>query len=112
MFELIRAGNFEVKVLEEERPILLAYIRRDHEFKNQTAVLGSVSKMYDSELKVYQLDENSTGLIRMLDIVGAPTFLIFYGGEEKERMLGKAYNETLSAFVLRNIHNFKHENEA
>lgn len=112
MFELISADNFEAKVLEEKRPVLLAYIRRDYEFKKQAEVLRNVSKMYDNELKVYQLDENSIGLIRMLDIAGDPTFLIFHEGEEKERILGKANNETLSAFVLRNIQNFKHDNEA
>ena len=38
-----------------------------------------------------------------LGIEGAPTFLIFYEGREKDRMLGYADMETLMAFVSKKL---------
>ena len=110
MFELISTDNFESGLLDEKRPVLLACIRRDHEFKEQTEVLERVSKSYGEDLKVCLLDGDFTGACRRLGIEGTPTFLILYEGKEKARMLGKADMETLNSFVLRALPYSQKEN--
>jgi len=46
------------------------------------------------------LDENSARTYKYLGIEGDPTFIGYYEGNEKGRILGKADRETLISFVL------------
>jgi len=101
MFTSIGITNFESGVLQEKMPVLLAYIRQDHEYRDQTAVLEGVSEEFGEGLKVCLLDENFIAGLRKLDIEGAPVFLIFHEGKEKARKLGKADHKTLSSFVTK-----------
>ncbi|MBW2663215.1 MAG: hypothetical protein JRD93_14785 [Deltaproteobacteria bacterium] len=101
MFTSIGADNFDSEILSEKRPVLLAYIRRDYEYKNQIEILESVSKEYGDAIKVCLLDENFTRAYKNLGIEGDPTFIGYYKGNEKGRILGKADRETLISFVLR-----------
>ena len=39
MFESIRMVNFQPEILEQNRPVILAYIRRDYPYGDQTDVL-------------------------------------------------------------------------
>ncbi len=110
MFTSIILDNFESEVIKEERPILFACIRRDFEFNKQTEVLKSIAKMYGDELKICVLDEDFMVTYReKLEIEGTPTFLIFYEGEEKDRMLGQADMETLMGFLLRTLQFFPND---
>jgi hypothetical protein len=99
MFDSVGTDNFSSEVLQGKMPVLLATIRRDYGYKEQTRVLEGVSKEYVERLKVCLLDENSIGTFRKCGIDGSPAFVIFYGGTEKGRMLGKADRGTLSKFV-------------
>jgi len=112
MIESIRLDSFESEVLEEKRPVLLAYIRRDHEYKKQTEVLESISERYGDTLKICLLDGNLSGAYKKLGIEGDPTFFVFYKEKEKGRMLGKADRESLCSFVLQALPNFQDNNEA
>ena len=55
------------------------------------------------KLKVCLLDEDSVGAFLKFGVEGSPAFIIFYDGEEKGRMLGKADKETLSNFILKTL---------
>lgn len=100
MFTSIGTDNFDSEILSEKRPVLLAYIRRDYEYKNQIEILKSVSNKYGDAIKVCLLDENFVRAYKNLEIKGDPTFIGFYEGNEKGRILGKADTETLISFVL------------
>lgn len=110
MIESIRIDSFESEVLEEKRPVLLAYIRR--EYKKQTEILESISKKYGDTLKICLLDDKLSGAYKKLGIEGDPTFFVFYKEKEKGRMLGKADMESLCSFVLQALPNFQDNNEA
>ncbi|MBW2640381.1 MAG: hypothetical protein JRE10_09525 [Deltaproteobacteria bacterium] len=45
MFTSIGTDNFDSEFLSKKRPVLLAYIRRDYEYKNQIEILESVVSM-------------------------------------------------------------------
>ena len=105
LFKLISLSNFESEITEEKKPVLLAYIRRDHDYKEQTDVLYSISKNYGGALKVCMLDEDSFDAFGVkLGIEGDPTFIGYYNGKEKGRILGKTDRETLISFVSRNLY--------
>ena len=104
MITSIQYNNFEAEVVEEKRPVLLAHLNRFFEFEEQVEVLESISERYGEALKVCLLNED---FIRVFSwtygIKGAPTFIIFDEGKEKNRMLGKADRETLTAFMSQTL---------
>jgi hypothetical protein len=112
MLTSIGIDDFDSEIKAKKRPILLACIRRDYEYKEQAEILESVSERYGDELKVWLLDEDFIGVYRRLGIAGTPTFIIFYEGREKGRMLGKANRKTLSSFILRSLPSFQDNNKA
>ncbi len=83
MFTSIGVGNFSSEITVQERPVLLAYIRRDYDYREQTEILESLSERYGDKVKVCLLDEDSIGEIRKLGIDGDPTFFVFYKGKER-----------------------------
>ena len=82
MFESIGIDNFQSEVLEQNRPVILAYIRRDYQYKEQTDVLNNISKRFGDAVKICLIEGESAGILRRLKIGGAPAFLIFYRGKD------------------------------
>jgi hypothetical protein len=59
-----------------------------------------MGEKYSEEIKLCLLKEDFQGAFRKkYSVKGSPTFLIFSGGIEKGRMLGKADPKTLMAFI-------------
>jgi hypothetical protein len=109
MFKFVGTDSFDFEVLQGNMPTLLARIRPDHGFKEQTMVLEDISNKHVDELRVCLLDENSIETFKRYAIDGSPTFVIFHRGEEKRRMLGKADENTLNQFVIETLTSFSGE---
>ena len=102
MLESIGLNDFQCRVMQESRPVMVACIHLDSEFKEQTEALEGVSKFFGEALKVCLLDEDSIEAWREKFVIGGtPAFVILFGGKERDRMLGKVDSDTLRAFVLR-----------
>lgn len=113
MFTSIEDDNFSAEVIDEKRPVLLAYIVPDFAYIGQLEVLEIVSKRYlDDSVKICLLTENSVQDMASRNIIidGSPTFIIFNKGEEKARRIGKTDAENLLSFVLKTLAEFQ-ENE-
>ena len=95
MFESVGMDNFQSEVLEQNRPVILAYIRRDYQYKEQTDVLNNISKSFGDAVKICLIEGESAGILRSLKIGGTPAFLIIYRGKETTRILGRTNTETL-----------------
>jgi len=110
MFTSIGVDNFFAEVVDEKRPVLLAYIIPDYAHAGQLEILEIVSKrdFYDS-VKICLLNDNSVKdkASRNITIDGSPTFIIFNKGEEKARMIGKTNAENLMSFVLKTLAEFQ-----
>ena len=107
MITLACQNNFNTDILLKKMPVLLAFIRRDYDYKQQTKILDNIAKKHGKKLEIYLFDETSAGLFVKFGIEGSPAFIIFHKGQEKNRMLGKADNDSLSAFVSSSLKNFK-----
>ncbi len=104
-FTLVGLENFDSEVTEEEKAVLLVYISCGSESREQLKMLEYVARIYGGVLKVCLLEEGSVEPFReTLGIEGGPTFLLFYGGAEKDRMLGRADYESLEHFISRNLY--------
>lgn len=102
-FKNIEEGFFHPNGTKDMGPVLLAYIRKDYDFKGQAEVLKNVSKNLKKDIKIYLLDEKSVNTLDRLNIGGSPTLILFNGGVEKGRFLGKADNKTLTVFISKNL---------
>ena len=92
--------NFENDVLEEDRAVLLLCMYRDTEFQRQIEIIEALHKIYAAKLKTCVLKEEFIEVfMERYSIKGTPTFLIFIGGREKNRMLGQSSLETLKDFL-------------
>lgn len=100
MLKLIDRESFELEVLKETKPVLLAYVWRDHKYSEVISVLKELSEIYEDILKVLLLDKNQNDFVQQrLEIMGDPTFIGFSGGEEKERLFGWTGRDALVSFV-------------
>ena len=110
MFTSIGVDNFFAEVVDEKRPVLLAYIIPDYAHAGQLEVLEIVAERYlDDLVKICLLSENSVKDMASRNIIidGSPTFIIFNKGEEKARMIGKTDAENLLSFVLKTLAEFQ-----
>ncbi len=103
MFTSVGMDNFDSEIRLEMKPVLLACIRRGYELREQIDLLEKVSRKYAHNLKICLLFEGLNETYRTLAIEGTPTFILFLGGKEKGRMLGKVKIETLNAFIFESL---------
>lgn len=101
---LIGPANFTEEVLQADQPFLLLCMPRDDDLPGQRKLMEDASKHYGPQLKTGMLTEEFTDCFKKrFDIHGTPTFLIFWKGSEKNRMLGLADLRTLECFIRETI---------
>ncbi len=95
--------NFEREITTEEKPVLLVCVPRNEQFFEVLRIVERIAKRCGQKLKVCLLEE---GFIRPFQerygVFGTPTFLILVKGEERNRLLGLADEETLMHFITTN----------
>jgi len=102
VFTSIGMENVESVIRLEQRPVLLACLRRGFEAKAQLKILKEVSGKIGN-VKICLLYEGVSDIFRMLSVEGTPTFLLYVDGEEKGRILGKVLPEMLIELVLEKL---------
>lgn len=101
---LIGPVNFTDEVLQADQPFLLLCMPCDDDFPGQRKLMEDASKHYGQQLKTGMLTEEFTeSFKKKFDIHGTPTFLIFWSGNEANRMLGLADFRTLESFIRETI---------
>ncbi len=97
------AAGFDPEMIKEEKIALVAHIYPDSDFKQQVDVLNDLSKIMKNIIQIFLLDEDAVRKYHEFDISGSPTFIFFYNGEEKGRLLGKADTKTLIDFISNHL---------
>ena len=94
--------NFEAEILATDRPVLLMCASGRRVNAEQAQVLNQLSDQYRRMVDIYCLEEDYiNGFKEMYGIKGTPVFLLFLGGKEKGRMLGRVDRERLETFLNR-----------
>ncbi len=96
-------AEFDPETIKEKGIVLLAYIYRDSDFKQQAKVLNDLSKTMKNIIQIFLLEEDDVHRNPDFDISGSPTFMLFYNGEEKGRLLGKADTKALTDFISNHL---------
>lgn len=105
-FLMVGSKNFKSEVKDEKHAVLLACIHWGGGMKQQLELLKNVWDKYDEELKVCLMEEiQGRAVMEQLKIVGTPTYLIFKGGQEKDRIIGNVDTRTLMTFLNKNLPN-------
>ena len=91
------------EVIKGEGIVLLSYIYRDSNFKQQAKVLNDLSKVMKNIIQVFIIDEDEVQQYNEFDINGSPTFILLYNGEEKGRLLGKSDIKSLTDFISNHL---------
>ncbi|MBW2606668.1 MAG: hypothetical protein JRD05_03420 [Deltaproteobacteria bacterium] len=102
IFIPVGIDNFNSEIKEAKRPVLLAYIAPGFEYRDQFNVIESVSRRYFGDsLKVCLLNKDfvTARAYRGLVIGETPVFIVFFKGNVRGRMTGRADKETLYSFL-------------
>lgn len=92
--------NFEAAVVGEVKPLLLMCMPRDDQFAEQVNIVMEAAAKYVGRLKVGLVDESFIGMFKKrYHVLGTPTFLILSQGREKNRSLGLADEQTITALI-------------
>lgn len=91
--------NFEAKVLNADKPVLLDfYSDTCIPCKRMAGPLGDIEDAYEDQLYVYKVNVNyDAGLAEKYNVMSAPTLVFLVNGEEKNRLTGAADKEQIAA---------------
>ncbi|MUM76395.1 thioredoxin [Pseudodesulfovibrio sp. F-1] len=100
MVKTIKPQAFELELSGGTRPFLVAFLKRNERFREQSRLLDDASRRYAGRLDcyLYSQDYLETAMQRFL-VRGTPTFLLFSGGREVDRLIGESDPETLDEFI-------------
>lgn len=104
MFKTIEPQAFELELTSSPEPFLVAFLRRNERFRTQTDALDGASEDFADSLRCYLFDADylDTAMDRY-KVKGTPTYLMFSGGQEVDRLIGETDRETLDEFIANAI---------
>lgn len=88
----INQDNFEEKVLQADKPVLLDfYSDTCIPCKRMAGVLGDVEEEYEDKIYLYKINVNfDEKLAEQYSVMSAPTLVLLVDGKEKSRLTGAA----------------------
>lgn len=93
----VNQDNFEEKVLQSDKPVLLDfYSDTCIPCKRMAGPLGEVEDEYEGKINVYKVNVNyDEKLAEQYHVMSAPTLVFLVNGEEKSRLTGAARKEEI-----------------
>lgn len=81
-------------------PLLVAFLKRNERYPAQLRVLETACRTHGGAVRcfLYNSDYLDTATERFA-VKGTPTFLLFHGGREVNRLIGESDNATLDEFI-------------
>jgi thioredoxin-like negative regulator of GroEL len=104
LFKEIGFNNFEQEIGKGAKPILVLCMHWNGEPQEQVRIIEMISKKYAKDIKVGLLEEEFIApFSEKFGVTGSPTYILFVGGRERGRMLGRADPKTLENFLMETI---------
>ncbi|QJB54988.1 thioredoxin family protein [Pseudodesulfovibrio sp. zrk46] len=100
MLKTLEPQDFDVELQSNREPFVVAFLKKNERFRNQSQALDEVSRHYDGKIRCYLYDTDylDTAMDRFM-VKGTPTFLLFSEGKEVDRLIGESDQETLDEFI-------------
>ncbi len=101
----VNQDNFEEKVLQSEKPVLLDfYSDTCIPCKRMAGLLGDIEEEYEDKIYVYKVNVNyDEKLAEQYQVMSAPTLVFLVNGEEKSRLTGAAGKEEIVKLFAGNL---------
>jgi len=91
---------FDLELQNSREPLLVAFLKRNARFRGQSDVLNDASNEYRNQVSCYLYDADYLETAKeRFRVKGTPTFLLFSGGREVDRLIGESDRETLDDFI-------------
>lgn len=104
MIFLLSPEVLEKEVFQEQRFVLIAFLKEAMVFPKQFAALKYISRRFESSLKVCLADEYYLNVFFIrFGFCGTPLYLLLKNGEEKSRFFGYAAPSDLEAFIAKHL---------
>ena len=104
MVKTLEPHAFDIELQSSHEPFLVAFLKRNERFREQSQALDEASKDYEDKVRcfLYDADYLDTAMDRFM-VKGTPTFLLFSDGCEVDRLIGESDRETLDEFIQNSI---------
>lgn len=106
----ITLGELDGEVLQESRPVLVAFIHQGPEFEEQYSVMKDLAETVGDGIKLCAVEDCSLSVfMETFSVKGTPTFILFKAGREVGRLLGQMRSYDLKKFIFEKnkIYNYK-----
>ncbi len=104
MITRVGLDDIEAEVFEEKGPVLVIYLGDYLEKTEQFQIVQSIVQRFPGHLlKLYLLEEESVPKQNILNIFGAPTFILVKNQQVIDRLLGQTDEKDLLAFIIKGI---------
>ncbi|XXJ20426.1 thioredoxin family protein [Desulfovibrio caledoniensis] len=98
--KIIEPQAIDIELQNGSGPLLVAFLKRNEKFSGQVAVLEAACRTHGGSVRcfLYNADYLDTATDRFA-VKGTPTFLLFHGGREVNRLIGESDGPTLDEFI-------------
>jgi hypothetical protein len=98
--KIIEPQAIDIELQSGGGPLLVAFLKRNEKYTSQVAVLEAACKAHGESVRcfLYNADYLDTATDRFA-VKGTPTFLVFHGGREVNRLIGESDGPTLDEFI-------------
>lgn len=95
---------FDVELSSSRAPLLVAFLKQNERYRDQSRIMNDACERYGDKVNcfLYDADYLDTAMDRFM-VKGTPTYLLFSGGREIDRLMGESDRETLDDFIKKAI---------
>jgi thiol-disulfide isomerase/thioredoxin len=98
--KIIEPQAIDMELQSGGGPLLVAFLKRNEKYSGQVEVLKTACRTHGQSVRcfLYNADYLDTATERFA-VKGTPTFLLFHGGREVNRLIGESDGDTLDEFI-------------
>ncbi|EGB14256.1 hypothetical protein DND132_1043 [Pseudodesulfovibrio mercurii] len=98
--KIIEPQAIDMELHSGGSPLLIAFLKRNEKYSVQLQVLETAHRAHGDTVRffLYNADYLDTATERFA-VKGTPTFLLFHGGREINRLIGESDGATLDEFI-------------
>ena len=96
----IEPQAFDIELQSSGGPLLVAFLKRNERYSAQVEVLEKACRRTGDDLRCFLYNTDYLDMAtERFSVKGTPTFLLFQGGREVNRLIGESDGDTMDDFI-------------